>query len=578
MEQEGYMVTKKVYVLAVLVGIIAGLGALFFYVLLQISTQIFLGVTGYIPPGPANEVSIIELGIDFPFNPIMLVLIPTIGGLISGILVYTFAPEAEGHGTDAVIEVYHYKSGYIRKQVPIIKTLASAITIGSGGSAGREGPIAQIGAGFASYLSYKLNLSEREKEVLLLCGMAAGIGSIFKSPFGGSIFGIEVLYQKDYEADSFVLVIISTFMAYGVFALATGWGVIFRTPLYTFSPYELPLFAVLGLFAGILAKAYVLFFYGLRDNFFKKLGIPNHVKPAIGGLMLGILAYFVPESLASGYGWIQLAMYSKLALNTMLVLIFAKILATSFTISSGGSGGVFAPSLVIGAMLGGVSGILFKDLFPSIVVEPGIFVLVGMACFFAGAAKVPLAAIVMVSEMTGDYNILAPAILASTVSYFISGSTSIYEKQLMNKAQSPVHIPEYISCLLETFKVEDVASPDITIVSEDITLKELERKFLSTKYSSLPVVDKNNNYIGIVSLFDLSSVPITEWDKKTVKDIIKKTAVYVRPDDTLSKAISEMLYNGLPNIPVIDGKDKNKIIGKISFNDIVKILYYKSKR
>ena len=294
--------------------------------------------------------------------------------------------------------------------------------------------------------------------------------------------------------------------------------------------------------------------------------------------MLGILAYFVPESLASGYGWIQLAMYSKLALNTMLVLIFAKILATSFTISSGGSGGVFAPSLVIGAMLGGVSGILFKDLFPSIVVESGIFVLVGMACFFAGAAKVPLAAIVMVSEMTGDYNILAPAILASTVSYFISGSTSIYEKQLMNKAQSPVHIPEYISCLLETFKVEDVASPDITIVSEDITLKELERKFLSTKYSSLPVVDKNNNYIGIVSLFDLSSVPITEWDKKTVKDIIKKTAVYVRPDDTLSKAISEMLYNGLPNIPVIDGKNENKIMGKISFNDIVKILYYKSKR
>ena len=572
-----FFMTKRVLALTILIGIIAGLGALVFYTLLHICTQIFLGIAGYHPPSPAGEKILIGLDVDFPYNRYLLIIIPAIGGLLSGVIVYTFAPEAEGHGTDAVIEAFHKRRGFIRGRVPIVKVVASALTIGSGGSAGREGPIAQIGAGFASYIASKLRLSDREKEVLVLCGMSAGIGSIFKSPFGASLFGIEVLYHRDYEADAFIPVIISSFVAYGVFASITGWNAIFETPTYAFSPYELPLFAILGVITGLLAKLYVYVFYGLRDNFFKKLKIPDHFKPAIGGFMVGLLAYFVPECLATGYGWVQMAMYGKLAIEIMLILIFAKILATSFTISSGGSGGVFAPSLVIGAMIGGVVGLLFKILFPDIVVEPGIFVLIGMASFFAGAANVPLASIVMVSEMTGGYNILVPAILASAISYFVSGETTIYEKQLASKVESPVHMPEYISSLLEAIKVKEVVSPDVVIVQEDMKLLELESVISKTKHLNLPVVNKKGEYVGIVSLFDVLALPTSEWDKKTVGDIVKCVFAYVTPEDSLSKAVSKMLQHGILRLPVVDSAEGGKVIGEVSYDDIVKVLYFKSR-
>jgi len=572
-----FFMTKRVLALTILIGIIAGLGALVFYTLLHICTQIFLGIAGYHPPSPAGEKILISLDVDFPYNRYLLIIIPAIGGLLSGVIVYTFAPEAEGHGTDAVIEAFHKRRGFIRGRVPIVKVVASALTIGSGGSAGREGPIAQIGAGFASYIASKLRLSDREKEVLVLCGMSAGIGSIFKSPFGASLFGIEVLYHRDYEADAFIPVIISSFVAYGVFASITGWNAIFETPTYAFSPYELPLFAILGVITGLLAKLYVYVFYGLRDNFFKKLKIPDHFKPAIGGFMVGLLAYFVPECLATGYGWVQMAMYGKLAIEIMLILIFAKILATSFTISSGGSGGVFAPSLVIGAMIGGVMGLLFKILFPDIVVEPGIFVLIGMASFFAGAANVPLASIIMVSEMTGGYNILVPAILASAISYFVSGETTIYEKQLASKVESPVHMPEYISSLLEAIKVKEVVSPDVVIVQEDMKLLELESVISKTKHLNLPVVNKKGEYVGIVSLFDVLALPTSEWDKKTVGDIVKCVFAYVTPEDSLSKAVSKMLQHGILRLPVVDSAEGGKVIGEVSYDDIVKVLYFKSR-
>jgi len=572
-----YVLSRKILILAILVGIVSGLGALFFYTLLHICSQILLGLAGYSPPSPAGEKILIELKINNPFNRLLLIIIPAIGGLISGIIVYSFAPEAEGHGTDAVIEAYHMKKGFIRGRVPIVKTIASAITIGSGGSAGREGPIAQIGAGFASYIATKLHLTDREREVLVLCGMSSGIGSIFKSPFGGSLFGIEVLYKRDYEAEAFIPIIIANFIGYAIFASIVGWQPIFMTPTYSFSPMELPLFAILGLIAGLLAKFYVQVFYDLRDKFFRRITIPNHFKPAIGGLLLGILAYFIPQCLSTGYGWIQLAMYGKLALEIMIILIFAKILATSFTISSGGSGGVFAPSLVIGGMLGGVVGLIFKMLFPNIVVEPGIFVLIGMACFFAGAAKVPLSAIIMVSEMTGDYNILVPAILASVLSYFISEEKTIYEKQLGHKAESPVHIPEHIQGLLYILKVRDVASPDVILVREDTKLIELEKLIYKSHHLCFPVTNDKGEYVGIVTLYDVLAIHPSEWDKKTVKEIIKQKFAYVFPDEPLVQAVSKMIQLGLLRLPVIDYGEKNVVIGEISYDDIIKVLYYKMR-
>ncbi len=571
-----FYISRKVILLTILVGIVSGFGSVFFFILLHLFTELLLGLSGYEIPSPAGEKPLIELNLNFPFNPYLLILIPAIGGLISGIIVYTLAPETEGGGTDAVIGVFHKKRGIIRGRVPIIKTIASAITIGSGGSAGREGPISQIGAGFASYISMKLNLNDREREILVLCGMAGGISSIFKSPFGGSLFSIEVLYHRDYESEAFVPVIISSFIAYTVFALFTGWNAIFETPQYIFTPTEFPFFSLLGIITGLISRFYVVIFYGIRDKIFKRLNIYDHLKPMIGGLMVGLIGFFVPESLAAGYGWIQIALYNKLTLQIMLILIIAKIITTSLTITSGGSGGVFAPSLMIGAMIGGAFGLFFKTIFPGWIVDPAVFVLIGMISFFAGSAKVPLAAIIMVAEMTGNYNLLMPAFLAASMSYFVSGEYSIYENQTMTKLQSPVHIPENIYTLLESIKVMEVSSPDVVVVPEDMKLSELEKIISQTKHLSLLVISKNNKYVGIVSLFDLLSIDPSEWDKKRVRDIIQCKFAYIYPDDSILRALSLMLQFNILRLPVLDRK-KNRVIGEVSYDDIAKILYYKSK-
>ena len=571
-------ISKKILALSVAVGIVAGLGALLFYTLLNLTSAIFLNyICNFYPPSPSGEVSLIKLH----FNPSgsirrsFLVLIPTLGGLISGLIVYSFAPEAEGHGTDAVIEAIHIKGGKIRGRVPVVKTVASAITIGTGGSAGREGPIAQIGAGFASLLARYLKLSPKERELLVICGAAGGIGSIFKAPFGGALFGIEVLYKRDYEVEAFIPAIISSFVAYSVFASVTGWQSIFVAPPYTFNPLELPFFAMLGVVSGLLSILYVKVFYDLRDKFFRRLKISNHLKPAIGGFFLGLMAYFFPYVLGPGYGWLQLSLEGKLALSIMIILIFAKILATSFTISSGGSGGVFAPSVVIGAMLGGVLGRVFHIIFPTIVVKPEIFALVGMGAFFAGSAKVPISAIIMVSEMTGDYNILIPAILSSTMAYLVSGDCTIYEKQVLTRADSPAHIPELLSDILSSLRVEDAMTKDVITIKPSATIDELEKLINETGHLGFPVVNEKGELVGIVTYEDVIKVRPEKRSEMRVKDIETKKLIVAYPNETLDAVLRKIVIHDISRLPVVDPKDPKKLLGIITRYDIAKAIHVK---
>jgi len=571
-------ISKRILALSVTVGIVAGLGALLFYTLLHLSSAIFLNyICNYYPPSAPGEISPIELHFN-PANGIrrwLLILIPTLGGLASGIIVYSFAPEAEGHGTDAVIEAVHNKGGKIRGRVPIIKTIASAITIGSGGSAGREGPIAQIGAGFASILSQKLKLSPKERELLVICGAGAGIGSIFKAPFGGALFGIEVLYKRDYEVEAFIPAIISSFIGYGVFALATGWQPIFIAPPYTFNPLELPFFAILGIISGIVSILYITVFYGLRDKFFKQMRIPDHFKPAIGGFLLGLMAYFFPAVLGPGYGWLQLSMAGKLALSLMVILIFAKILATSFTISSGGSGGVFAPSAFIGAMLGGAIGLIFHMLFPTVVSKPEIFALIGMGAFFSGAAKVPIAAIIIISEMTGDYNILIPAILASSMAYLVSGDYTIYEKQVLTRADSPIHIPELLSGILSSLKVKNVMTKDVITIKPTATIDELEKLINESGHLGFPVVNEKGELVGIVTYEDVIKVKPEERPKMKVEDIETRKLIVAHPNETLDAVLRKIVLHDISRLPVVDPKNPKKLVGIITRYDIARAIHVK---
>ncbi len=570
----------KLLALSMLIGLLGGLTAVIFYYMLHLFSAFFLGYLAcYHPPSAGGELSPFHFNGAGEFRRGVLLALPALGGLVSGVLVYTLAPEAEGHGTDAAIEAFHKLSGFIRARVPLVKAIASAFTIGTGGSAGREGPVAQMSAGLGSIIAKALKLSTREREILMISGIAAGIGSIFKAPFGAALFAVEVLYKRDYEADAFIHAIISSFTGYSVFGLATGWQPIFTVPPYAFSPSELPAFAMLGLVCGPLSILYVKVFYGMRDKLFKRMKIPSHLKPAIGGLMLGALGVLFPYAIGTGYGWIQQALTGSLELNVAAPLVLLKILATSFTISSGGSGGVFAPSLVIGSMVGASMSFLIGEMLS----QPKILPLIGMAAFFAGAAKCPLSSIVMVAEMTGDYNILVPAIVASALSYMLSGEWSIYEKQMLNRVRSPAHFDEIVSELskatmelsknarrvLMALKAREVMSRSLVTVGKDEPLELVYQLMLKTGHHSFPVTDRGK-LVGFISLHELGKVSRDLWRKTRVEEAMVKHVKTVSEDESAYNVALEMEKLKVGKLVVVDRNDPQKPVGVISKSDILK--------
>ncbi len=339
------------------IGALSALGAAVVFFLLEWAKFFALEyLAGYAMAKPAGE-HLVPFAATTPLHLWLLVLLPAIGGLLSGLIVYTWAPEAEGHGTDAFIDAFHNKQGFVRTRVPFVKGIASVITLATGGSAGREGPIAQIGSGIGSWLGRTLKLNIRERRLMLLAGCAGGLGAIFRAPLGGALTSVEVLYREDLETEGVVLCIISSSVSYAIFTGIFGHQPIFAIPSIQFSSaLELLLYAVLGLVCVPFGYMYVKTFYGLRDRFFRKLPIRRALIPAFGGILVGLIALWQPEILSGGYGTIQKALMGELPVVLMFTLAFLKIAATSFTISSGGSGGVFGPSLFIGAMLGGAVG------------------------------------------------------------------------------------------------------------------------------------------------------------------------------------------------------------------------------
>ena len=346
---------RKWVVLGAVIGVVGGLGAIAFYTALEWATQFFLGVlAGYTPPSPAGEGG---APITDAARPWALPLVVALGGLISGILVFRFAPEAEGHGTDAAIAAYHHHPRGIRARIPAVKLVASAVTIGSGGSGGREGPTAQISAGFGSYLGRLLDLDARDARIAVAVGMAAGIGAIFRAPLGGAVLGAELLYRDDVESEVLVPSFIATIIAYSIFGSVEGFRPIFGAQAqFGFSnPAQLAWYALIGLVCGAVGLLYINNFYGLMDRF-HRWHIPRVLKPAIGGFIVGCIGLVIPGVLGTGYGFVQAGLdrQALLAIPLWMILIlpFAKILATSLSIGSGGSGGIFGPGMFIGGMLG----------------------------------------------------------------------------------------------------------------------------------------------------------------------------------------------------------------------------------
>jgi CIC family chloride channel protein len=560
--------------LSALIGIVSGVGAILFDLAFRFSQWALLEkIGGFRPPAPGSEG-----GAGFgPEHVWFLSLSLVIGALIAGALVFGFAPEAEGHGTDAVVDAFHRKRGKIRRRVPLVKALASAITIGSGGSAGREGPIAQIGAGFGSALGDLLHLTNADRRVLMMAGVAGGIGGIFKAPLGATLFAAEVLYSStDFEYEVLVPGLISAITSYSIYSSYAGWGFLFKVPPIAFHrPRELAIYALLGVVCAFFGWIYPRVFYGIRDKIFRPLPIPRWTKPAVGAAALGLIALVFPQALGMGYGYIQEAIRGEYTATFLLTFALVKMVATSLTISSGGSGGVFGPSLVIGGALGAAFGKVASDHLPGLSPEPTAALMVGMGGFFAGVAKVPFASVIMVMEMTGSYGLLVPSLLVATMAYlFLPRGTKLYENQVISRLDSPVHEGSFATDVLQRGHLGDSWDPRQSAprtIREDALLSDLVQFASEGPQTVFPVVDTHGALLGEVSIEDVRRALLAEGEGSPPRatDLMRPVPEPLILDDNLALVARKLAAHQAEAMTVVNNRSDRTVIGIFGRRDLI---------
>lgn len=579
----------KWFLLATLVGIVAAVGGIAFQVteqaIFRFASQ---GLAGFSPTEAAGEQRIFSAP-DTTFSPTMMLVVLAGGGLAAGWLVQTFAPEAEGHGTDAAIEAYHQKRGIIRPVVPLVKLLASAITIGTGGSGGREGPIAQIGAGFGSYLGTLLRLSARDRRLLLATGMGAGVGAIFRAPLAGALFAAEILYREaDLEADVIVPAAVGSVVSYTLFSYWLPAPVrflpIFGDGLHheLVSLAELLPMTVLALGLAAVGVVYVKTFYAFHD-WSKRVPLAPWLRPAIGALVAGLVGlglYYAfgrdPRALAvlgTGYGTLQEALSDpgSVGMTLLFAVALVKILTTSLTIGSGGSGGVFGPSMVIGGCTGAAIGEALRHFWPSAVPQPAVYAVVGMAGFFAGCARAPISTIVMVSELTGDYSLLVPTMWVSTLCFVLFHRWTLYQKQVKSRLDSPAHLGDFLVDVLEGIQVKAVPLRTRRTIPEGMSLRDIVHALADSRQHYFPVLDQESRFVGIFSMDDVRTYLFDDsiWHLANARDVMTSRVVSVTPEDDLNTALRRFTELNLDELPVVAQDNPTELLGMLSRKDVI---------
>ncbi|MBP2144676.1 CIC family chloride channel protein [Methanofollis sp. W23] len=576
---------QRIFLIAVIVGVISGVGALLFFEALKIGTRFCMGtIVGFQIPEEGQTMAEIALW-SAPQDPWLILPVICLGGLLSGLLVYTYAPEAEGHGTDAAVKAFHGE-GRIRHRIPLLKALTAVITISTGGSAGREGPTAQMSAGFGSMVADYLGLSERERRIAIATGIGAGIGTIFKAPLGGAILAAEVLYTRDFEAEAIVPGFLASVIGYAIFGSVEGFEPVFFPVGVEWTVAQIPLFLFLGVVCAGAGLLYIRTFYGTKRvfaTFFERHHLPKHIKPLSGAFLTGLLVvgliYLSPETavvglagLGTGYGFIQLALYSMLPLSVLLFIPLVKILTTSLTIGSGGSGGVFAPGLVIGAATGGAVGSAFHLLAPSYVppeLVPGC-VVVGMIAFFGAISNAPIAVMIMVVEMTGNFSLFVPAMGAVAVAYVLTGEETIFVEQVRTKAQSRAHRGEYEVDILEGIRVRDVMIPRSSLIAlaPGDTCRRVLDLVNSTEHTGYPVLE-GDRIVGIITTRDVRAFLATGDLSRPVNEAMSAPVVTVPEDHTLEEALQRMMEHDIHHLPVVAEGTPGRLVGFITRTDLM---------
>jgi CIC family chloride channel protein len=546
--------TAVMATLALIVGLGAGLGTIVFVRMITFFTDLFFGSGKAIP---------LPLGT-------YVILLPVLGGLIVGPIIHFVAPEAKGHGVPEVLTAIATKGGRIRPVVVLAKALGSAITIGSGGSVGREGPIVQIGAALGSTLGQFFKLNERRVVNLVASGAAGGIAATFNAPIAGVMFAIEVILGG-FELSNLSTLVISAVTASVVSRAALGSSPAFSVPSYTLaSPWELPLYLGLGIVGALGAILFIKMLYFLED-IFDNWKFPPYLKPAIGGLGLGIVGYLVPQAFGTGFNTIGDALAGKLTLGLLLILALGKLLATTLTLGSGASGGVFAPALFMGAVIGGAYGQVMHLILPGVTGPSGAYAVVGMAAVFAGAARAPITAIVIMFEMTQDYQIILPLMFATVVSSIIAQHLepeSIYTLKLKLRGID-MRARKQDNPLREVY-VKDAMTPigDLDTVNPDMSVVELAQMFQQTGHHGF-IVQKDRELVGVVTVSDLERALANKNTSGRVNDICTKNVITIYPDETLDDALRHFGVFDVGRIPVVERRHPHCVVGVLRRTDIV---------
>jgi CIC family chloride channel protein len=559
-------------VTALLVGLGTGVGAIAFRYLIQ-----GVGWVGFewIPKVTAS------LGMSY------IVFVPALGGLIVGLLIYYFAREAKGHGVPEVMEAVALRGGRIRPIVAIIKSLASSLSIGSGGSVGREGPIVQIGSALGSTIGQLFHFSDDRIRNLVACGAAGGIAATFNAPIAGVIFALEIILGE-ISVHHLSTVVISAVSASVVGQAVFGDAPAFILPInYQInSVWEFGLYPILGILAALIGVLFVRFLYWSEDLFDRWQGVPEWFKPAVGGALLGALALAYPsitritwegqpQIFNVGYEVINNALSNQFMLGAVFGLLILKLLATSLTLGSGGSGGIFAPSLFMGAMLGSAFGIVVHTLLPEITAQPGAYTLVGMAAVFAAAAHAPITAILILFELTGDYRIILPLMLTVVIATILARrllkGESIYTLKLTRRGVR-LQRGQDID-VMEGILVQEVMTRQMDSVTKEMTLQELAEAANRTRHHGFPVLDEGGKLWGIVTVTDLESALSHNVSRKTTVTEIgtpRSQLLVCYSDETLGTVLARMGTRGLGRIPVVDRDNPRILLGLIRREDIIR--------
>jgi chloride channel protein, CIC family len=562
---EGATFLRKWGFIGILIGIGAGFGALALIWCIHLVTHYVLGaIVGYTPPMPGGEGGSGEY-ISQMTRPWLLPLVTGAAGLVSGLLIWKLAPETAGIGTNAAIRAFH-NNEKIGLRTSIFKLITSAITIGSGLTSGREGPVAQIGAASGASIAKALKLSARERNIALAAGLGAGIAAIFKAPLAGAIIGAEIFYTEDFEVEALVPGLIASVVGYTIVGSVMGFHPIFNPPpeMMEFThPWSLVLYAFLGIGCGLLAR-FMFGAYFRIERFFKRF--PLWLATTIGGFCTGLIGLAIPTVIGTGYGWAQFAINRDIVLLPPLMLLaaaFAEIFSVSLTLGSGNSGGAFGPSVVTGGMFGGAFGSAVSYLFPSLEPHPGNFAIVGMVAFFAAAAKAPISTIIMISEMTGGYALLAPAMFAVVTAFILSGKRTIFPAQVHSRIDSPFHADEFEPIVLHHYKTSDVMIHLPVCLNINTSVADAISLMGDYGLSGLPVVEEHK-LRGRVTLLASHRVPEEKRQSVQIREIMTPEMYRAYPDEDLFTILKRFATHDVGHLPVVTRKRPDYPIGLIT--------------